>query len=146
MYGLFNRVTRVFSANAHSVVDRAERPEAMLNQLQREMVAAATRARLAVTQALTWRRQVEQRLERAMREVQEAGAAARQALADGNEDMARAAIARKQARESERDTLTRQLDVYRRELERPPMVQGSGIRPCDTRERRESGTGVWQQQ
>ena len=110
MYGLFNRVARVFSANAHQAVDRTEQPEAMLNQLQREMVQACTRASVALQQAIAWRRQIEQRLERARHEGEEAKEAAREAVARGDDSLARAAIARRQARESEAEALGRQLD------------------------------------
>lgn len=127
MNGFLNRVARVFSANAHNAVDQMERPEAMLSQLQRELVEASGRTRLAVNQALAWRREVEQRLARTDEEITRTTEVARMAIGNGEDDMARAAIARKQARETQRSTLARQLQqaeaVLVRQRERQKHVQ-----------------------
>lgn len=110
MSNLWQRMTRVLGASAHTAVDQVEEPESMMNQLQRELVQAAGQARIAVSQAMAWRGQIEQRLAKLREQTEAAAAAARNALEKDDEDMARAAIARKQRRETELADTQTQLD------------------------------------
>lgn len=110
MKSLWSRMQRVLGAEAHAAVDRAEDPQTMLAQLQRELVEAAGQARLAVARADAWRRQVAQRIERLEADVAKLGAAARSALERSDETMARAAIERRRAREQEVSGVRKQLE------------------------------------
>ncbi|MCP5475730.1 MAG: PspA/IM30 family protein [Rhodanobacteraceae bacterium] len=58
---IVNRITRLFAADAHAVLDRLEEPEAQLRQAIREMEAACTRQTLALKQLQAERAQVQSR-------------------------------------------------------------------------------------
>jgi phage shock protein A len=58
---IINRITRLFTADAHDVLDRLEEPDALLRQAIREMEAACTRQALALKQLQVERTQVHNR-------------------------------------------------------------------------------------
>lgn len=110
MTSLWQRIQRVFSAQAHAAVDAAEAPAAMLDQLQRELVEATTRARVALNRAMAWRADVAARAERERLACARLSDAARDALAAGNEEIGRTAVQEKQRRQHAGERLEEQLD------------------------------------
>ena len=110
MISVWQRIQRVMGARAHASVDRMEAPDEMLDQLQRELVAAVTQARTAVSGAKAWERRIADRTARAGQERDKARAAAESALRCDDEAMARAAMERVLAREAELEQLATQAD------------------------------------
>jgi phage shock protein A len=104
--GIFTRISDIFTANLNALLDRAENPEVMLDQMIREMEDGLARARRYAAVALAaegrLRRDRDDHRERAERWK----ARAREALAAGREEMARRAIAGKQ----KHDALSRSLE------------------------------------
>jgi len=118
MISVWQRVQRVWQANAHANVDRLERPEAMLNQLQRELVAGLATAKTAMAQSRAWQTRLSAQCDELSRRQQAASEAARRALGKENEELARSAIARRQRCGAERGVLERQLEQAGRLIER----------------------------
>ena len=110
MISVWQRMKRVMGAKAHANVDRMEAPDEMLDQLQRELVAAVTQARTAVSGAKAWERRVADRTARATEERDKARAAAASALRSDDETMARSAMERVLAREAELEQLAVQAE------------------------------------
>ncbi len=109
MISVWQRVQRVWRANAHASVDRLEQPEAMLNQLQRELIAGLTAAKTALAQSRAWQARLRAQLDELARRGDAAGNAAQRAVAQGDDDVARQAVARRQRCAAETQTLARQL-------------------------------------
>ena len=66
---IVNRITRLFAADAHAVLDRLEEPEAQLRQAIREMEAACTRQALALKQQQAERVQIQNRVSEIQRSI-----------------------------------------------------------------------------
>ena len=66
---IVNRITRLFAADAHAVLDRLEEPEAQLRQAIREMEAACTRQTLALKQLQAERVQIQNRVSEIQRSI-----------------------------------------------------------------------------
>jgi phage shock protein A len=58
---IVTRITRLFAADAHAVLDRLEEPDALLRQAIREMEAACTQQALALKQLQAERTQLQSR-------------------------------------------------------------------------------------
>ena len=97
---LFSRISDILSANLNALLDRAENPEVMLNQLIREMEDCLVRARRYAAVAIA----AEIRLRRDRDDNHALGeqwkSRAREALVAGREELARQALARKQEHEA----------------------------------------------
>jgi phage shock protein A len=93
--GIFSRLSDIFVANLHALLDRAEDPERMIAQIIREMEDGLARARRYAASAIAAERHVARELERNIAEAQQWQSRARQALVAGREDLARRALRRK---------------------------------------------------
>ncbi len=93
--GILDRVSRLVRANINDLIDQAEDPEKMIDQILRDMQTNITTARSQVAAMIAQ----EKELEADLRETQELSAEwqekARRALAAGKEDLAREALRRK---------------------------------------------------
>ena len=105
MTGLWNRMNRVFSARAHARVDRAEDPEQMLNQLQRELIASVSRSNQQLAAASGWLANIDRQVRDTQTRCDRAATTATAALKNGDEQIARDAIARKRNFEKQADQL-----------------------------------------
>ncbi len=110
MISVWQRMKRVMTANAHVNVDRLEAPEAMLDQLQRELVAAVTQGRAAVASARSWERRIAERTAKVRTERDGARAVAKTALKNDDEAMAHSAMERVLSRDAELHQLTDQAE------------------------------------
>src|SRR4051812_47679563 len=94
---LFRRIGDLVSANLNDLLERLESPEALLRQAVREMEAAAARARGEAAQALAAARLAGGRLAEQERLLADWEARAEEAVADGDDALARRALARRHA-------------------------------------------------
>lgn len=125
MTGLWHRMNRVFSARAHARVDQAEDPEQMLNQLQRELIASVSRSNQQLAAASGWLANIDRQIRDTEARSERAATTAAAAVRNGDEQIARDAIARKRefAKQSEqlcaqRDHAQQVLNRQRRHLDR----------------------------
>jgi phage shock protein A len=104
--GIFFRISDIFSANLNALLDRAENPEVMLDQMIREMEEGLARARRFAAVAIAAEGRLRRDCDDNREHAERWKARAREALAAGREEMARRALARKQ----EHDALARSLE------------------------------------
>jgi phage shock protein A len=111
---VFSRISDVFTANLNALLDRAENPEVMLNQVVREMEDGLARARRYAAVAIAAESQLRRERDDNRDRTEQWKSRAREALAAGREELARQALARKQ----EHDALARNLEEEFAEAER----------------------------
>lgn len=90
--GTFSRLRYVIAANVNTLLEKAEDPEKLLRALIREMEDAGEEARAASAELLAEQRHLERRAGELDREAGEWQARAERAVADGRDDLARAAL------------------------------------------------------
>ena len=98
MANLFARISDVITANISDLIDRVEDPEKMIKQIIREMEENIGLAKEGVVDAIASEKTLEQNVDTHRREAKTWQEKARTALKDGNEDLARLALIRKNER------------------------------------------------
>lgn len=106
MANLFKRINDVITANINDLIDRVEDPERMIKQIIREMEDNINRAKESVIDAIASEKQLLKELENNRKLSDEWLGKAETALQNGNEELARAALARKK----EHDTICKALE------------------------------------
>lgn len=115
---VWQRIQRVFVANTHATVDQLEHPEAMLNQVQRELIDAIVKIKGATRQGQRWCEQMDEEIERLIGEIAHLQHTAEEAVADSQESLARRAIERKLRKQQLLAQKKRQLERARAQLSR----------------------------
>ena len=112
---LITRVTRLFTADVHAVLDRIEEPEVVLKQAIREMAEEVAGGE----QRLRWLAAEQQQLEQSLNGSDDAIAALDSELdlcfEAGEEDLARSLVKRKLVAEQQHKQVSQQLDVIQRD-------------------------------
>ncbi len=93
--GILDRMSRLIRANVNDMIDKAEDPEKMLNELLREMQASIREARQQVANMIAQEKLVESELREAQSDAREWERKAEMALTRDREDLAREALRRK---------------------------------------------------
>lgn len=127
---LITRVSRLFTADVHAVLDRIEEPEAVLKQAIREMVEEVARGE----QRLRWLAAEQQQLEQSLNGFDDAIAALDSELdlcfEAGEEDLARSLVKRKLVVEQQHKQASQRLDAVQhdhRALEATLAEQGEQL-------------------
>lgn len=107
--GILDRMSRLIRANVNDMIDRAEDPELMLNELLREMQSSIREARTQVANMIAQEKMIEAELTEAQRDAREWERKAELALQRGREDLAREALRRKRDDEEIASVYTQQL-------------------------------------
>lgn len=110
---IVSRIYGILTANLNALLDRAENPEVMLEELIREMEDSLTRARRYAAVALAAEGRLRHDRDDNRQRAEQWESRAREALAAGREELARRALARKQ----EHDAAARELDAEHAEAE-----------------------------
>lgn len=97
--GIFSRISDIISANLNDMVEGFEDPEKMLRQAVREMQDTIDQAMRSTAKNMASAKMVQKELEKNRTESNVWTSRAEKAVADGNDDLARKAIARKQEHE-----------------------------------------------
>lgn len=97
---ILDRMSRLIRANINDLLDRAEDPEKMLNELMREMETNIRDARVQVANMIAQEKEIEAELQEAQRESREWERRAEQAVGASKDDLAREALRRKRDSES----------------------------------------------
>jgi len=93
--GLFSRISDIFKANINDMLDKAEDPEKMINQMVLEMEESVNKTTLAVANAIANEVSIQKKLDQARKDQDEWEKKAIQALQANREDLARQALERK---------------------------------------------------
>lgn len=93
--GILDRVSRLVRANVNDLVDRAEDPEKMIDQILRDMQSNIATARAQVAAMIAQEKELEADLEETRNLSNEWAEKARRAVAAGKDDLAREALRRK---------------------------------------------------
>lgn len=98
--GILDRMSRLIRANINDLIDRAEDPEKMLNELLREMETNIREARMQVANMIAQEKELEADLQDAQRDSREWERRAELAVTSGKDDLAREALRRRRDTES----------------------------------------------
>lgn len=98
--GILDRMSRLIRANVNDLIDRAEDPELMLNELLREMETNIREARMQVANMIAQEKELEAELQDAQRDSREWERRAELAVTSSKDDLAREALRRRRDAES----------------------------------------------
>lgn len=93
--GIFKRLSDIIKANLNDLLNRAEDPEKMLNQMLIEMKEQLADAKRQVAVAIADEKKLRRQLDLQLEEAKKWEERAMQALSAGKEDLARQAVARR---------------------------------------------------
>ena len=93
--GIFSRISDIFKSNVNDLIDRAEDPEKMVKQIIMDMDKELQKSTQALGKAVASERMAEKQLNDAIRKSADWEAKAKAALASGNTDLAKRALAQK---------------------------------------------------
>jgi phage shock protein A len=97
--GILDRMSRLIRANINDMIDRAEDPEKMIDQILRDMESNIRTARSQVAAMIAQEKELEADLGETKQLAAEWGAKAKRAVDAGKEDLAREALRRKRDNE-----------------------------------------------
>lgn len=106
---IMDRLTRLVRANVNEMIDRAEDPEKMIDQILRDMQSGMTTARAQVASMIAQEKELEADEEETSRLALEWEGKARRAVDAGKDDLAREALRRKRDNEENAAVYGRQL-------------------------------------
>lgn len=107
--GTFSRLRYVIAANVNALLEKAEDPEKLLRALIREMEDAGEEARAASAELLAEQRHAQRRLEESGAIAGQWHTRAERAVAEGRDDLARAALMARSEAESAGESARREL-------------------------------------
>lgn len=107
--GLIDRITTLARANINDLLDRAEDPEKMLNQILRDMESNIRQAREQVASMIAQEKEIEADLAKANKLSADWGEKAQRAVTAGKDDLAREALRRKRDNDETADVYSSQL-------------------------------------
>ncbi len=93
--GIMDRLSRLIRANVNDLIDRAEDPEKMLDQILQDMRSNMTTARAQVAAMIAQEKELEADLHETRQLAEEWGRKAQRAVEAGKDDLAREALRRK---------------------------------------------------
>lgn len=110
MANILDRVTSILRANINDALDHAENPEAMLNQIVRDMQDALRQADSDIAEQIAQQKMIQSDLESAKQNADAWNQKAALAVSKGGDDLARQALARA-------NDYTDQVAVYQKQLD-----------------------------
>jgi phage shock protein A len=111
MAGMMDRLARLIRANINDLIDQAEDPEKMIDQILREMHENIVMARAQVAAMIAQEKELELDVEETRRLAGEWGRKAERAVEAGKDDLAREALRRKRDNEESSGIYSEQLTV-----------------------------------
>jgi phage shock protein A len=116
--GILDRTAQVLRANINDLLNRAEDPEKMLNQILRDMEDALRQGQSQVADQIAQEKMIQTDLESAKKSTDAWGKKAELAVAKGMDDLAREALHRQSDFESQVEIYTKQLDVQHQAVQK----------------------------
>jgi phage shock protein A len=111
MAGIIDRLARLIRANVNDLIDQAEDPEKMIDQILREMHESIVMARAQVASMIAQEKELELDAAETRKLAGEWGRKAERAVTAGKDDLAREALRRKRDNEENSRIYTEQLGV-----------------------------------
>jgi phage shock protein A len=116
--GIMDRLSRLLRANVNELIDRAEDPEKMLDQILRDMQTNMQTARQQVAAMIAQEKELEADLGETRRLSIEWGAKAQRAVEAGKDDLAREALRRKRDNDENARVYDQQYQVQSQAVEK----------------------------
>jgi phage shock protein A len=116
--GIMDRVSRLVRANVNDMIDRAEDPEVMIDQILRDMESNISEARQQVAAMIAQEKAIEADLKETQKLSEAWGDKARRALEASKEDLAREALRRKRDNEENAEIYEEQLTAQQHAVEK----------------------------
>jgi phage shock protein A len=117
MPGLRGRLSNVVKAKTSAALDRAENPSETLDYSYEKQLELMAGVKSGITEVATSRKRLQNQQETLRQQVERLGEQARQAVTAGKEDLARAALERKQTVQGEIDSIDAQVAELERQRE-----------------------------
>ncbi len=111
MAGIMDRLSRLIRANVNDLIDNAEDPEKMIDQILRDMQESISAARAQVAAMIAQEKELEFDAAETKKLAAEWGRKAERAVTAGKDDLAREALRRKRDNEENSGIYTEQLGV-----------------------------------
>ena len=111
MAGIMDRLSRLIRANVNDLIDQAEDPEKMIDQILRDMQESITMARAQVAAMIAQEKELELDAAETKKLAGEWGRKAERAVAAGKDDLAREALRRRRDNEENSAIYSEQLGV-----------------------------------
>jgi len=111
MAGIMDRLSRLIRANINDLIDNAEDPEKMIDQILRDMQESTSMARTQVAAMIAQEKGLELDAAETKKLAEEWGRKAERAVAAGKDDLAREALRRKRDNEENSAIYSEQLGV-----------------------------------
>jgi phage shock protein A len=108
---VLDRISQVLRANINDLLDRAEDPEKILNQILRDMEDALRQGQSQVADQIAQEKMIQSDLDAATKNTTEWGKKAELAVSKGMDDLAREALHRQSDYEQQVEIYQKQLDV-----------------------------------
>jgi phage shock protein A len=108
---IFDRINTILRANINDLLNRAEDPEVMLNQIIRDMADQINQARGQVANMLAQQKEIEAELNDAKNNSTQWGSKAEMAVKAGKDDLAREALQRKNDYDNQVNVFSQQLET-----------------------------------
>ncbi len=115
--GLFSRLGTLIRSNINELINKAEDPEKMLNQVLVDMKAQLVEAKKQVAVAIADEKRVKKQYEQEATKAAEWERKAMLAVKAGDDNLARAALTRKQEHEEVAETLRQQWEAQKQSVE-----------------------------
>jgi len=116
--GIMDRLSRLIRANINDLIDRAEDPEKMIDQILRDMETNIQQARQQVAAMIAQEKELEADLNETRKLASEWAAKAKRAVDAGKDDLAREALRRKRDNESNAAIYEQQLTVQQQAVDK----------------------------
>jgi phage shock protein A len=116
--GIMDRLSRLIRANINDLIDKAEDPEKMIDQILRDMESSIQQARQQVAAMIAQEKELEADLAETQNLASEWANKAKRAVEAGKDDLAREALRRKRDNESNAALYAQQLSVQRQAVDK----------------------------
>ncbi len=120
--GIFKRISMIIRSNINALIDKAEEPEKMLEQIIADMIENMREIKLQVARSMRDEKMLERKVEENDKLAQEYTAKAELALEKGDDTLAREALKRRKSYQSIGESLKKELDEQHKVVE---MLQTS---------------------
>jgi phage shock protein A len=116
--GILDRMTSVLRANVNDMLDHAEDPEKMLNQILRDMEDALRQGQSQVAEQIAQEKMISSDLDKARQNSDDWGRKAELAVSKGIDDLAREALHRQADYQAQVELYQKQLDVQHQAVQK----------------------------
>ena len=116
--GILDRMSTILRANVNDLLNRAEDPEKMLNQILRDMEDAISQGQAQVAEQIAQEKMIQNDLDEAKRDAGEWAKKAEFAVTKSRDDLAREALHRQNDYARQTEIYQKQLDVQRQAVKK----------------------------